>query len=241
METLQQRFQHCDPRFGPYLERAMARLPLEARDNLLADRGFQFVAGDDFHEACVLRQSYDTPVRCLVYLNTRLLKEAEHRILLAIVSEIAFYLCGRENPDADCREVETKLRDWGFGELLDAVACDLAVAGTPNFKSGYDWAKRQSVDYLRQHFGLYYDRWNRTGWDKASVEAVKMAVSHSATSSLLEEIQKLHHPSTEAARPGPAVEGISPRQAILAGIMTALKEAEIREARAPRVCRIGTN
>ena len=72
MEKMQTRFQHCDQRFLPYIERVLNRLPRKLTSELLENSAFQIVASDDFHDLCVLSRRFLSPLlgrRCR-YLPT---------------------------------------------------------------------------------------------------------------------------------------------------------------------------
>ena len=90
------RFKLCDLRFYPYLRSIIERLPEEVREIVLNDMSFQILTDDEVLEALVLRYEFGAPVRTLVYLNTKILKEPDHQILHTIASEIAHYILKKE-------------------------------------------------------------------------------------------------------------------------------------------------
>ena len=170
MEKMQARFQHCDQRFFPYIEKVLSRLPGEITSELLESTKFQIVASDDFQDACVLSRSFPSPLQTLVYVNTKILKEAEHMILLAIASQVAFFVAGKNGKEVPSREAEELLKIWGFTEELDAVRYDQTVAQTESFRIGYNWARHQDKDYLLTHFGIYRESWGTGGWGEPAKE-----------------------------------------------------------------------
>jgi hypothetical protein len=236
VETLKARFRHLDPRFYPYLERVLKRVPPGIQEDILQQDDFQLIAADDFLDQCVLRQAFRTPVRSFGYINTKILREPDHRILLALASHMAFCCCGREKPEPEWRDAEAILKQWGFQEELDAVRRDEVIAASEGYQAGYQWAKRQNKDYLAQHFGLYFDQWNSTGWGPGSEELEQEMDRRDATSSLLEELAKGRAPAAAGAKGRSDTGSVSPRRAVLAGIMSALKEIELQERYHPRVC-----
>ena len=236
MESLQERFQHCDQRFYPHLETVLNRFPAEIKAKILADRDFQILAHDGFHDACVLRRRFVPPAQTLVYLNTKLLREPEHFIRLAIASQIAFYVAGKEQ-DAETKEAEALLRNWGFTEELNAVRFDQQLAKSEGFRVGYSWAKGQNKDYLLKHFGLYLDAWNTKGLGKPSDQVLE-ELDRDAASPVLEQLIQMTALESAAAQPRGETGKIPPQQSLLAGIMTALKETEAQEQASPQVCDI---
>ncbi|MGD8258891.1 MAG: hypothetical protein PVH56_15095, partial [Desulfobacterales bacterium] len=91
-----QRFKLCDLRFHPYLKRVIERLPEEVKELVLNDMSFQILTDDEVSEALVLRYEFGTPVRTLVYMNTKILMEPDHQIIHTIASEIARYILKKE-------------------------------------------------------------------------------------------------------------------------------------------------
>ena len=235
MEMLKERFQYLDPRFFPYLETVLKRVSPQVKEDILKHTDFQLIADDGFLDQCVLRQTFEQPVRSFCYINTKILREPDHRILLAVVSQMAFYCCSRDRPEPECREAEEILKQWGFQEELDAVRRDEIIAQSEGYQVGYKWAKRQDKEYLVQHFGLYFDQWNTRGWGQGSEELEKEIERRNGASSLLEELAK-GRTATAAPKDGTAAGSVSPRRAVIAGIMSALKEIELNERYSPRVC-----
>ncbi|MGB5620292.1 MAG: hypothetical protein WBM78_25860 [Desulfobacterales bacterium] len=109
-------------------------------------------------------------LQTLVYVNTKILKEAEHMILLAIASQVAFFVAGKNGKEVPSREAEDLLKNWGFTKELDAVRYDQTVAQTESYRIAYNWARHQDKDYLMTHFGLYRDSWGTGGWEGPAKE-----------------------------------------------------------------------
>ena len=239
MEKMQARFQHCDQRFFPYLEKVFSRLPGEITSELLDSTKFQIVASDDFHDACVLSRNFPAPLQTLVFVNTKILKEAEHMILLAIASQVAFFVAGRNGQEVPSREAEELLKNWGFAEELDAVRYDQTVAQTQSFRIGYKWARHQDKDYLLTHFGLYRETWGTRGWGKPARKkgAERPDLSEEALP-VLEEIMKAAAPVGEETKRRAETGATETKESMLAGIMRALKEIEWLEQYNPQACDI---
>jgi len=104
------------------------------------------------------------------------------------------------------------------------------------YKVGYKWAKRQNKDYLVQHFGLYFDQWNTKGWGQGSEELEKEIERRNGASSLLEELAQARIPVPSTAKGKADTSSVSPRRAVLAGIMSALKEMELQERYDQKEC-----
>jgi hypothetical protein len=237
MVKMQSRFQHCDQRFFPYLEKVLSRLPGEITSELLESTKFQIVASDDFQDACVLSRSFPAPLQTLVYVNTKILKEAEHMILLAIASQVAFFVAGKNGKEVSSREAEELLKNWGFTEELNAVRYDQTVAQTESFRIGYNWAMHQDKDYLLTHFGIYRDSWGTGGWGKPVREkGVEAPDLPEEALPVLEEIMKAAAPDVGAAKRRTEIGAAEPRESMLAGIMRALKEIEWLEQYNPQAC-----
>ena len=239
MGTLQERFQHLDSRFLTYLENVLSRLPVEVKESILGNADFQLIADDGFLNTCMLRRTFTAPVKNLAYINTKILREPGHRILLAIASQIAFYVCSKEKSEVDCREAEELLKEWGFGVELDAVRHEEVLAKTEGYKIGYQWARNQDKDYLLQHFGLYFDEWKTKGSGKPTKEALR-AIEQYGTASILEEISRIRTAGAPAAKTTLDATAPLTRQAVFAGIMTALKEIELLEQFSPEECEIAS-
>ena len=221
------RFTHCDPRFHPYIERVLARLPEEVAERLLNDSGFQILAGDEILEECVLRYEFGTPVRRLVYFNTKMLTEPEHWLIYAIAHEVARHVIGECNAEAVEKRVEELLVEWGFEEELEAFRYDTVIADSEGYKIGYEWARRQSRDYVLRHFGLYFDEWNAKGLRRMSREQFELLQARAATVI----------PAEATMGERGTIESEPPRnEAIIAGIMAAVKEIKFRDLYGDKAC-----
>lgn len=221
-----QRFTHCDPRFHTSIAKVFARIPREVAEGLLNDRGFQILAGDDLIQECVLRYEFETPVRRLVYLNTKMLMEPEHWLIYAIAHEVARYVIGEGNAEAVEKRGEELLAEWGFQEELEAFRYDTVIADSEGYQVGYEWARRQSKDYVLRHFGLYFDEWNEKGLRRMSRERFELHQSRAATAV-----------TDESRTETEVTEGPPPRnEAIIAGIMAAVKEIKFRDLYGDKAC-----
>ena len=227
-ETMDQRinrFKLCDLRFYPYLKRIIERLPQEVREDVLNDKSFQILTDDDALNACVLRYRFSDPVETLVYLNTKILNEPEHQLIHTIASEFAHYVLNKRKFGLGSKDIDDLLMQWGFEKEVEAVRLYKILCDSKGYKIGYEWAKKQNRDYLMQHFGLYYDEWNDEGLVGFSGEGPEMVDHLNGTRSILENI--IHSKSVDPAEPRKDTfsETRSLRKEMLAGILTAVKEA----------------
>ncbi len=222
-----QRFKLCDLRFHPYLKRVIERLPEEVREIVLNDMSFQILTDDDIFEALVLRYEFGAPVRHLVYLNTKILKEPDHQIIHTIAFEIAHYILKKQGAQVWERKLGNLLIEWGFGKEVEAVRYDEVISKSEGYKIGYDWAKKQNLDYLRQHFGLYFDQWNDDGMGSLSSNDLNMLNRRLETDPILEDIGPLKKSEFVGTESAVISKSLSTRKSMLAGILTAVKELSL--------------
>ena len=222
------RFKLCDLRFYPYLRRILERLPEEVKESVLNDKSFQILTDDEVLKAHVLRYEFGTPVRTLVYLSTNILKEPDHQITHTITSEIAHYILKRNGDHGGEGKVDDLLVQWGFEKEVEAARCDEVISESEGFKRGYDWAKKQNHDYLMQHFGLYFDQWNDKGLGSLSSKEINMHKHKVETDPILEGILPLNQLGFVESENSKISDSVSNRTAMLAGILTAVKEANIQ-------------
>jgi len=222
-----QRFKLCDLRFHPYLRRVIERLPEDVREIVLNDMSFQILTDDEIFEALVLRYEFGAPVRHLVYLNTKILREPDHQIIHTIAFEIAHYIQKKQGTQVWERKLGNLLIEWGFGKVVEAVRHDDAMSKSEGYKIGYDWAQRQDLDYLRQHFGLYYDQWNDDGMGNLSINDLKMVNRKLETDPILEDIVSIKKLDSVGTHSHGVSESLSTQKSMLAGILTAFKEANL--------------
>ena len=222
-----QRFKLCDLRFHPYLRRVIERLPEDVREIVLTDMSFQILTDDEIFEALVLRYEFGAPVRHLIYLNTKILREPDHQIIHTIAFEIAHYVLKKQGTQVWERKLGYLLIEWGFGKEVEAVRYDEAISKSQGYKIGYDWAQRQDLDYLRQHFGLYFDQWNDDGMGNLSVDDSTMLNRKLETDPILEDIVSIKKVDSVGTHSPGVSESLSTRKSMLAGILTAVKEASL--------------
>ena len=167
----------------------------------------------------VLQYEFDDPVKTLLYLNTKILKEPDHQIIYTIANEITYYFLSKGETVFHEKKPEDLLMDWGFEKEVDAVRYDRGMAKSEGYKVGYEWAKKQDKEYLLQHFGLYYNEWNDNGLGKMSRERFEMLHSHVDITSILNDVNRYQKQyATEDE------ETISLRETVIAGVMAALNE-----------------
>jgi hypothetical protein len=222
-----QRFKLCDLRFHPYLKRVVERLPEEVREIVLNDVSFQILTDDEIFEALVLRYEFDAPIRHLVYLNTKILREPDNQIIHTIASEIAHYIIRKQGAHGVEGKLDNLLNEWGFGKEVEAVRYDRAISESEGYKIGYDWAKKQNHDYLMQHFGLYFDQWNDQGLASLSSKEFDMLNRKCGTDSFIEDILPSKELGFLDSDIGEIPDSLSTRKTMLAGILTAVKEENL--------------
>jgi hypothetical protein len=225
-----QRFKLCDLRFHPYLRRVIERLPEDVREIVLNDMSFQILTDDEIFAELVLRYEFGAPVRNLVYLNTKILREPDHQIIHTIAFEIAHYILKKQGAHVWERKLGNLLIEWGFGKEVEAVRYDEAISKSDGYKIGYDWAKNQDLDYLRQHFGLYFDQWNDDGMGSLSSDELNMLNRKLEADPILEDIGPLKISEFVRTRSGVTSKSLSTRKSMLAGILTAVKESSVLNA-----------
>jgi len=222
------RFKLCDLNFHPYLSSVIERLPEEVRDEVLEDTSFQILTDDDALNSCVLRYRFSEPVKTLVYLNTNLLKEAKHRLIYTIASEIAHYVLSKRQAALDAGAIEALLRQWGFEIEVAAARSDQLLCESRGYRIGYDWAKKQDRNYLMQHFGIYYDAWHREKADSIPAKAPETVGHRIESVPILDNIIRLKQSDASDSCRDKFIESPSLKQEMLAGIMAAMRELSLK-------------
>jgi hypothetical protein len=214
-------------RFHPYLKRVFERLPEDAGEMVLNDMSFQILTDDEIFEALVLRYEFGVPVKNLVYLNTKILREPDHKIIYTIASELGHYILKMQGVQPWDDKLENLLFEWGFRKEVEAVRYDDAISQSEGYKIGYDWARRQDTEYLKQHFGLYFDQWNDDGMGSLSRNDFKMLNREIEKDPVFEDIVSLKELDFVGINHHGASGSLSNRKSMLAGILTAVKEANL--------------
>ena len=220
MDERLNRFKFCDAWLYPYLDSVFSRLPENLREEILDKEGFQILSNAALPDICGTCFHFDHPIEFLVYLNPALLMQPDHRLECSIAMEIASYVAAKEQWNGDSQRTQELLISWGFADEVNAVCFCSAVAGSKAFRHGYEWARKQSKDYLMLHFGIYYDEWNLKG-------LVRMPEDRLAKLRTQVSAQRLLPTSTfkdEKNLP----EGISETEVVIEGIMSAVKELKLR-------------
>ena len=218
------RFKLCDLRFHPYLVGVIERLPEQVRNEVLDDNSFQILTDDDALKACVLRYRFSAPVKTLVYLNTNLLSVPKHQLIYTIASEIAHYVLSKRQAALDADSTNELLQEWGFEKEVDAARSNLLLCESRGYKIGYNWAKKQDRDYLMQHFGIYYEAWNRQKLDLLPGRTSESFGHQPEPGPILDSILRLKQGETADSGRDHFSETPSLKQEMLAGIMTAMSE-----------------
>ncbi|MBW2341005.1 MAG: hypothetical protein JRF50_11810 [Deltaproteobacteria bacterium] len=232
------RFKDCDSRFYPYLEKVLERLPGEAKENLLNNTDLQIIADENLLDMCVLWCEFDYPVKNLVYLNMKVLMEPEHQLVYTLAHELAHYVSGEGETEQAERKVEDLLNAWGFEKEIEAVRYDRAIAGSQAYQTGYAWAKKQSEDYLVQHFGLYFDQWNEKGLKTMSREQFDKLQSQAGATAILGDMARTKKQDYGESKEDTIASTLPRDEAIIAGIMAAVKEVKFQDLYGTRGCTV---
>ena len=221
------RFSYCDSRFYPYLENILSRIPPDVKERLLGDKDLEIIAHDDFHTMCMVSHEFDHPARKMIYLNTEILKEPEHRVNCAIAHAIAYYAVGEKEIGQREEEAEDLLKKWGFEDDLQSALYCKAVVESAGYRVGYEWAKKQDKDYLMQHFGLYFNEWKEKGLGRMTRERFNQLYDQADIPSIMTSIPRRGR-QRAAAGPGDRdASGLfTSDESIIAGIMDAMNDME---------------
>ena len=228
MEQKFTRFRFCDSRFYPYLERVMNRLPDKVKEDIFNNSAIQILADEDALGACARRYAFDPPAETLIFLNPKILIEPEYIITCMIAFEIGeVFLCHSE-PGKNA--IEDLLIQWGFEKEVEAMRYDRVIARSKGYQAGYRWARRQSKDYLMQHFSLYFDEWDEKGIGRLSREELDKLYHLAETGSILEGETHINELVFDESGKEALQKSFSVRQAFLTGILTAVKELRFNES-----------
>ena len=236
MDQRYARFKFCDSKLLPYLEKVMNRLPSEVKEDVLNAPALQILVDEDSLDACVRRYGFEPPAKKLIFLNPKILIESEHVIICILAHEIAHTMLAKAQPDPDEKAIEDLLIEWGFKKEVEAMRYDRTIARSEGYRAGYNWARRQSKDYLVQHFSLYFDEWNEKGLGSLSREQLESLQQSAEIGSILDHATRTG--AMDFAEPGKdnARRSFSARQAFLTGILTAVKELKLDEFFGSKAC-----
>jgi len=230
------RFKFCDSRLFPYLEKVMDRLPDEVKEALLNNHTLQILADENALYACAVQYAFDQPIESLIYLNPKILMESEHLIICIIACEVAHHVLSKGRPDLSEEAVADLLIDWGFEKEVKTMRYERTVTQSEGYRAGYNWARKQSQDYLMQHFGLYFDEWNEKGLINVSSEALDVLPDKAKSDSTIDEMIRLEKEAYIESEEDKVSETLSLRKTMLAGIMAAVKELKLSEICRPENC-----
>ena len=236
MDQRYARFKFCDSRLLPYLEKVMIRLPPEVKEDVLNAQALQILADEDSLDACARRYEFESPAETLIFLNPKILIESEHVIICILAHEIAHTILAKTQPDPGEKAIEDLLIDWGFEKEVEAMRYDRTVARSEGYRAGYNWARRQSKDYLMQHFSLYFDEWNEKGLGSLSREQLESLQQQAEIGSILDHAGRTGAMDFLESGKDSAGRSFSARLAFLTGISTAVKELKLDELFSPKAC-----
>jgi hypothetical protein len=202
------------------------RIPEDVKERILGDEGLEIIAHDDFHTMCMVSHEFDHPLNKMIYLNTEILHEPEHRINCAIVHAIARYSVGEKDINLQEKEAEELLVQWGFEEELQSVRYCRAVVESDGYKVGYEWAKKQDKDYLMQHFGLYFKEWNEKGLGRMSRERFYELYDQADIPSIMSSVPRFRKGSASGSGKTKISQIFTSDESVIAGIMDAINDME---------------
>ena len=211
-------------------------MPSEVEEDVLNAQTLQILAEEESLDACVRCYGFETPVETLIFLNPKILIESEHIIICILAHEIARTILAKTQSDPDEIAIEDLLIDWGFEKEVEAMRYDRTVARSEGYRAGYNWARRQSKDYLMQHFSLYFDEWNEKGLGSLSREQLESLQQQAEIGSILDHAGRTGAMDFLGSGKDSAGKSFSARQAFLTGILTAVKELKLDELFSPKAC-----
>lgn len=215
------RFNHCDKRFFPYLEKVLNQLPDDLRDDILGDESLQIISDEDHLTAKSINYAFKPPITNLIYFNTSILKRPVLDIIYTIAHGFANYLVAREDTDAKSKNKKVKnlLVGWEFIMDFDRIRPAGPVEKSNGYRIGYEWAKRQKLDDLLWNYKQYFDEWHE---ERISPERFEQLYIDVAPFSILEQMdgeKKDDEVKANEASPDDTLEA-----EIIWGLMAAVKE-----------------
>ena len=166
------RFEQCDSRFYPYLQKVLNRLPREISEDILNNKGLEILGIEDFLTVYGCFRQFNGPVRDIVYLNEEILTRPEISIIHTIAHELAHYVAGKGKIGLHEKEAEDLLVSWGFNEEVEQVKYHKSISETEGYKVGYEWAKKQKEQELLDRFEQYYKEWDEDRLSDSRLEAL---------------------------------------------------------------------
>jgi hypothetical protein len=230
------RFKFCGSRFVNYLQKVISRLPDNVKKEVLNNNALQILADEDALDTCARQYTFDPPAETLIYLNPKILIEAEHVIICMIAREIGYAVLCQSKAEPGEKALEDLLIEWGFEKEVEAMRYDRAVAQSSGYQAGYRWARTQNKDYLLQHFSLYFDEWNEKGLGSLSRAESERLNNKPETASILEDATRLSDLDFDESEKEITQKNFSVRQAFLTGILTAVKELRLNDSSSQKTC-----
>jgi len=149
------RFNWCDKRFYPYIEKVLMRLPEEVCfDRVLNDLNLDIVS---FEKAVGVFYPLTNSIKKLIVLNGAVLKKPDFQIIHTIAHEIAHKIIEKGESGLYEKEAEELLVQWGFQEEVEKADYTKTWLEGGGYKVGYEWAEKQKD---LSEFEEFYDEWN---------------------------------------------------------------------------------
>ena len=210
------KFNNCDKRFYPYLDKVLGQIPDDFGEEILADQNLQIISDEDIPSAKSRHFNFHHPVSYLIQLDTAILKQPVSEITFAIAKEFARYLASKVSPTAEeqAKKVKRLLVEWEFIMDLDRIRPPDPIEESDGYQIGLEWAKRQKLDDLLWNYKEYFDEWYE---ERISPERFEQLYIDVAPFSILEQMGKKGE--GDEAAPADTLEA-----EIIWGLMAALKQ-----------------
>ena len=210
------RFNNCDKRFYPYLDKVLGQIPDDLAEEILADQNLQIITDEDILSAKSINFHFHHPVSYLIQLNTAILKQPVSEITFAIAKEFAGYLAAKVSPTAEeqAKKVKRLLVEWEIIMDLDRIRPPDPIGESDGYQIGLEWAKRQKLDDLLWNYKEYFDEWYE---ERISPERFEQLYIDVAPFSILEQMGKKG--KGDEAAPADTLEA-----EIIWGLMAAIKQ-----------------
>jgi hypothetical protein len=171
------RFNWCDERFFPYMEKVLSRLPEEICQSILDDLSFDIVS---FEKANGIFYPLSSEIKELIVLDGGILKQPEFRIIYTIAHELAHKVIGKGETGLYEKEAEELLVKWGFQEEVEKADYARTWMEGGGYDTGYKWAAKQTD---LSSFEEFYEEWEQgkldeQGWQELFYEADPLSIMY---------------------------------------------------------------
>jgi len=151
------RFQNCNSKFYPYIEKVLKRLPEEVCfSSVLDDLNFEIIS---FGTPDIAGRfiNFSNKIENLVILNESILHLAEFQIIHTVAHEIAHKIAGGGETGLYEKEAEELLVKWGFEKEVEAADYYIPIVESEGYQIGFKWAAKQED---LSDFEEFYQEWD---------------------------------------------------------------------------------